>query len=53
MAKHATSQLTWYHKPFGRRLISPGHPYFSISQPADPDDGDTRRRRDLADLAGL
>jgi hypothetical protein len=53
MAKHATSQLTWYHKPFGRRLISSEQPYFAISDAADPDDGDTRRRNELADLAGL
>lgn len=53
MAKHATSQLTWYHKPFGRRVVSTEHPYFSFSQPVDPDDGDTRRRNELADLAGV
>jgi hypothetical protein len=53
MAKNATSQLTWYHKPFGQRVGSPEHPYFSISHPSHPEDGDTLRRRDLADLAGL
>ena len=53
MAEHATSQLTWYHKPFGRRVFSPQHPYFSISRPADSEDRDTRRRNELTDLAGL
>ena len=53
MAKHATSQLTWHHKPFGRRVVSPEPPYSSISQPADPEDGDALRRQDLADIAGL
>jgi len=53
MAKNATSQLTWYHKPFGRRMVSPEHPYFSISHPSHSEDADTLRRRYLADLAGL
>ncbi|MGH8972510.1 MAG: hypothetical protein ACRD0C_04835 [Acidimicrobiia bacterium] len=53
MAKNPTSQLTWYHKPFGRRLCSPEHPYFSISHPSNPGDGDAARRRNLAELAGL
>ncbi|HEY3241617.1 MAG TPA: hypothetical protein VGL92_18800 [Acidimicrobiia bacterium] len=53
MTKDATSRLTWYHKPFGRRVVSPEHPYFSISQPSDPEDNDALRRRDLSDLAGL
>ena len=52
MAKHTTSQLTWYHKPFGRRIVSPEHPYFFISPP-HAEDSDGRRRRDLADHAGL
>jgi hypothetical protein len=53
MAKNATSQLTWRHKPFGRRVASPEHPYFSISHPSDSEDTDVLRRRGLADLAGL
>lgn len=53
MAKHADSELTWYHKPFGRRLASPDHPFFTISQPADSDDTDGRRRNELAARAGL
>jgi hypothetical protein len=53
MAKHMNPQLTWYHKPFGRRSVSPEHPYFFISHPSHSEDGDARRRRDLAALAGL
>jgi hypothetical protein len=53
MATHATSQLTWYRKPFGRRVASAQHPFFTISQPVDPDDRDGRRRNELANLAGL
>jgi hypothetical protein len=53
MAKNTTSQLTWYHKPFGRRVASPEHPYFFISHTAHAEDSDARRRRDLADVAGL
>lgn len=52
MAQNA-SQLTWYHQPFGRRVASPDHPYFSISRSAHAGDSDARRRRDLADIAGL
>ena len=53
MATSTTAQLTWYHKPFGRRVVSPDHPYFSISHPSHSGDADTLRRRDLTDLAGL
>jgi hypothetical protein len=53
MAKNTTSQLTWYHGPFGRRVVSPDHPYFSISRSSHSEDSDTLRRRDLTDLAGL
>jgi hypothetical protein len=53
MAKNATSQLTWYHNPFGRRVVSPEHPYFFISHTAHNEDSDARRRRNLADIAGL
>ena len=53
MAKNATSHLTWYHKPFGRRVVSAEHPYFFISHTADAGDNDAHRRRNLADLAGL
>ena len=53
MVENATSQLTWYHKPFGRRVVSPDHPRFCIFETAQADDRDARRRRDLADAAGL
>ena len=53
MAKDATSELTWYHKPFGRRLARPDHPFFTICRPAQSDDDDVRRRNELAALAGL
>ena len=53
MAENPTSSLTWYHKPFGTRVASLEHPYFFISRTADAEDPDGRRRRDLADLAGL
>jgi hypothetical protein len=53
MATDPTSALTWYHKPFGRRVATSGHPYFSISHDPDPESGDTRRRRHLAGQAGL
>jgi hypothetical protein len=53
MAKSATSQLIWYHRPFGRRVVSPEHPYFFISHTAHDEDSDARRRRNLADVAGL
>ena len=53
MAKHTTSQLTWYHKPFGRRVVSPEHPYFFIEHSAHDEDSDACRRRSLADVAGL
>lgn len=53
MTKNATSQLTWRHKPFGRRVASPEYPYFTISHPSNPEDADALRRQDLADLAGL
>jgi hypothetical protein len=54
MANDATTHLTWYHKPFGRRVASPGgHPYFVISHTAEVEDADERRRRNLADMAGL
>lgn len=52
MTKDPTS-LTWYRKPFGRRVITAGRPEFSISPPSDGEDGDARRRHDLAFLAGL
>ena len=53
MARNTTSQLTWYHKPFGRRVVSSEHPYFFIAHPAQGEDSDARRRRNLTDLAGL
>jgi hypothetical protein len=53
MATPTTSQLTWYRKPFGRRLASREYPFFTISQPADADGRDGRRRDELANLAGL
>jgi hypothetical protein len=53
MTQHPTTQLTWCHKPFGRRVVSPEHPYFSISHRPHSEDSDARRRRNLADIAGL
>jgi hypothetical protein len=53
MAEHATSHLTWYRKPFGRRVARADHPYFAISPAAVAGDSDARRRRDLAATAGL
>jgi hypothetical protein len=53
MAANATSPLTWYHKPFGRRVVSAEHPYFFISHTAHGEDSDARRRRNLTDVAGL
>jgi hypothetical protein len=53
MAQNATSHLTWHHKPFGRRVVSPEQPYFFISHTAHAADRDARRRRNLADVAGL
>ncbi|MDQ3946013.1 MAG: hypothetical protein M3357_12855 [Actinomycetota bacterium] len=53
MTDDPTFRLTWYRKPFGRRVVSGEHPYFSISQPSDPEDDDALRRRHLSDLAGL
>jgi hypothetical protein len=53
MANDPTSRLIWYRKPFGRRVASPEYPYFLISHPPNPEDGDALRRRQLADLAGL
>jgi hypothetical protein len=53
MVKNATSQLTWYHKPFGRRVAGPDHPCFFSFETAGAEDRDARRRRDLADVAGL
>ena len=53
MTKDPTSGLIWYRKPFGRRVVSPEHPYFSISHPSDAEDDDALRRHDLSDLAGL
>jgi hypothetical protein len=53
MAQNTTSRLTWYRKPFGRRVASTEHPYFSISQPSSSENDDGLRRRNLADLAGI
>ena len=53
MATNPTSELTWYRKPFGRRVSMPEHPFFSMAHPSDTDDGDALRRRQIADLAGL
>jgi len=53
MTDDLTPQLIWSHKPFGRRLVTSGHPYFSISSPSSSEHGDARRRSELADLAGL
>jgi hypothetical protein len=53
MAKHSTSGIgPWYRPPFGRRVMGPG-PFFVISDHSDPEGRDARRRRALADLAGL
>jgi hypothetical protein len=52
MAEEQISLLAWYHKPFGRRVMSSEHPYFVISSKSDSDDGETRRQ-ELARQAGL
>lgn len=52
MAEHPTSRgSTWDRTPFGRRVLSAEPPYFVISGPSDPEDGDALRRQALADLA--
>jgi hypothetical protein len=53
MGQDRLSQLTWHHKPFGRRVASTEYPYFSISHSAGLEDRDATRRRELADRAGL
>jgi hypothetical protein len=52
MAEEQISVLAWYHKPFGRRVMSSEPPYFVISPKSDPEDGEARRL-ELARLAGL
>ena len=52
--KHPTFRgSTWEGTPLGRRVLMPEPPYFVISGPSHPEDGDALRRRALADLAGL
>jgi hypothetical protein len=53
MAEDQISVLAWYHKPFGRRVMSSEPPYFVISPEADPEDGAALRRHELARRAGL
>jgi hypothetical protein len=53
MPNNGPSPLVWYHKPFGRRLVSREHPYFLISQASEPEDADGLRRRELTVRAGL
>lgn len=44
---------TWCRTPFGRRMMSPEAPYFSISPSSDGQDRDALRRQAIADIAGL
>ncbi|MGH7483315.1 MAG: hypothetical protein ACRELV_14270 [Longimicrobiales bacterium] len=53
MAQDSSIPRLWYRKPFGKRVVNPEHPYFSISQPSGSENDDAHRRRHLNDLAGL
>ena len=52
MTKDTPSSLTWYHGPFGRRVMRAEPPYFVISEASDSRDREVLRRQALTGLAG-
>ncbi len=53
MSLNPTSELTWSHKAYGRRVSTSEFPYFALAERPDTHGGDAPRRRHIAELAGL